>query len=154
MHSRKFKIPLSFMRQSAAMLMASAMLLAIWMCGIEGALIPQVAQGQVVSGHVDKSSHEDDPNGPAPHSHGPSHSDESTDLCCTQVLAMRKSAFRPLVVEGPVAWQLWVIITGDSYGKRNDSLEGRIELARVPVEVHEANSYFFALPTHAPPLFS
>ena len=102
MHSRRYKIPRSFARQSAAMLMASAMLLAILMCAIEGVLIPQVAQGQVVSGHVDMSSHEEDPNAPAPHSHGRSHSDESTDLCCTQILAMRKSAFQSLVVEGPV----------------------------------------------------
>ena len=136
------------------MLTASAMLLAIWMCGIEGALIPQIAQGQIVSGHVDGISHEHDSNAPAPHSHGRSHDDESTDVCCSQIFAMRKSAFRPLVVAGPVAWQSWVDKIVESDGKHDDSLEGHIELAWVSVDIHEANSYYLALPAHAPPFFS
>ena len=142
------------MHQSACILLASAMLLTTWMCCIEGAIHPQIAKGRIVAGHMHESSHEGDPNNaPVQHSHGPSHSDESIELCCTQVLAMRKSAFRLLVVDGPVAWQL-VEITGDSPDNRGVSLEGRNDLARVPVGVHEANSYYFALPIHAPPLFS
>ena len=154
MHSRKFKIPTSFVRQCASMLMASAVLLTTWICSVEGAIHPQVTQGQVVADHLSKSPPEDDPNDSPHHSHGPSQSDESTDLCCSQVLVMRRTAFQQLAVEGPVAWQLGAGSTGESYGKRYDSLASQIDLAPGPIVVHKANSYYFAMPAHAPPLFS
>ena len=153
-YSRKIKNPSNIMRQSASVLIASSMLLTMWICRVEGVLYPDDTQGQLTSVHADHRSHEGDPNAPAQHSHGPSHSDEETDLCCTQLFTKHKSAFRLLIVEGPVAWHSSAVQVGDSYSNRGGSLVCMIDLARGPVEVHEANSYYFALPAHAPPFFS
>lgn len=154
MRSHKIKIPSNFMRKSASMLVASSMLLTMWVCQTEGALYADNAQRHVNSVNAGNSSHEENPDAPPQHSHDSPHNDESTDVCCDQLFTKYKSAFRPLMVDGPVSSQLGIVIIGESHGNRGGSLVRMIDLSREPVEVHEANSYYFALPAHAPPPFS